>query len=285
VIRPYYLPFDVSNRLRCVVTLMQSSKRTVGYHARVPAIPDDEIAAILRMLDDGEEPGEGLLARVLRRPACPGEVVERLATGARLPTSTRVLQLAARHPRCPQQFAWNILPRLGWHDLIEVARDPRARPAVRRQSERKLLERIASLTLGERTALARVAPRAVMAPLLAGGDPRCVAALLDNPQFTETEALRLLAANPDPACALVVLRHPTWGRRPEVAGAAVRAGAVPLGVALGVLPTLPIAQLQALAASPTAPAALRDAARALADDRRRGERTGRHRPGGGPAAT
>ena len=267
------------------MTLIQSSKAPVRYHARVPAIPDDEIAALLRMLDEGEEPGEGQLERVLQRPSCPGEVVERLAAGARPLTSTRVLQLAARHPRCPQQFAWNVLPRLGWHDLIQVARDPRTRPAVRRQSERKLLERVASLTLGERTALARIAPRAVMAPLLAGGDPRCVAALLDNPQFTETEALRLLASNPDPACALVLLRHPVWGRRPEVAGAAVRAGAVPLGVALGLLPTLPITQLQALAASRTVPTAVRDAAAALAEERRRGERKGRYRRGARQAGT
>jgi hypothetical protein len=177
---------------------------------------------VLVLLDAGEEPGEGELTRLLRQGSCPGVLVERLAKCRWVVSSHRILQLVVRHPRCPRAFAWDALPRLGWHDLLEVGRDPRTPPAIRKQAERKLVERIVNLTLGERTALARQATRGLIGILLTDEQPLCVEALLSNPQFTETEALRLLNTNRKPGCVLVLLRHPVWGRRPEVLRAAVR---------------------------------------------------------------
>jgi hypothetical protein len=231
----------------------------------------DEAEVVLRILEAGGEPDAGLLARVLRRPSCPGEIVERLAGCRWLTRSNRLLQLVVRHPRCPRHLALEVLPRLGWHDLVEVARDPRTSPLVRKQSERRLAERIVGLTLGERTALARVAPRGVIPLLLPSPEPMCIAALLDNPNFTESDALRLPGSNPNPACVLVLLRHPVWGRRPGVAVAIVRRGAVPLGIAIGTLPALPLAELRGVASSETAPPALRAAASALVGARERND--------------
>jgi hypothetical protein len=229
---------------------------------------DPEIAALLELLESGGEPGEGELTRLLRRPSCPGVVVEQLSKCRWVLTSRRVLQLVVRHPRCPRHFAWDALPRLGWHDLLEVGRDPRTPPAIRKQSERKLIERIVNLTLGERTALARQAPRGLIAILLTDEQPVCVEALLSNPQFTETEALRLLNSNRNPACVLVLLRHPVWGRRPDVLRAAVRSKAVPLGVALGLLALLPETDLDGLTAATEVDGQLRDAAYRLLSQRR-----------------
>jgi hypothetical protein len=226
------------------------------------------VAAVLQALDAGEEPSEGELARLLRRPSCPGELVERLATCTWILGSRRILQLLVRHPRCPRHLAWEALPRLGWHDLLEVARDPRTSPAVRKQAERKLTERIASLSLGERTALARLAPRAIVGVLLTDERPSCIEALVSNPQFTETEALRLVNSNRNPACVQVLLRSPSWGRKVEVLRAAIHSEALPLGVAIGLLALLPEAEIAGLASSPEVDRVLRAAAALLLDRRR-----------------
>lgn len=223
---------------------------------------------MLELMDAGGEPDEGQLTRLLRRQSCPGVVVERLAKGRWVLTSRRVLQLVVRHPRCPRHFAWDALPRLGWHDLLEVSRDPRTPPAIRKQSERRLVERIVNLTLGERTALARQAPRGLIGILLTDEEPVCVEALLGNPQFTETEAVRLLNSNRNPECVLVLLRHPVWGRRRDVLRTAVRCKGVPLGVALGLLALLPEPELAGLASSAEVDGRLRDAADRLLGQRR-----------------
>jgi hypothetical protein len=221
---------------------------------------EPDVAAVLALLESGGEPGEGELTRLLRQPSCPGALVERLAKCSWVRSSRRVLQLVVRHPRCPRHFAWDALPRLGWHDLLEVGRDPRTPPAIRKQSERKLVERIVTLTLGERTALARQATRGLIGILLTDEQPLCVEALLSSPQFTETEALRLLNTNRNPECVLVLLRHPVWGRRPEVLRAAVRSKSVPLGVALGLLALLSEPEIAGLAESAEVHGQLRDAA-------------------------
>jgi hypothetical protein len=237
---------------------------------------DGDVAAVLQLLDAGEEPSEAALAPLLRRPSCPGALVERLVTCSWILGSRRILQLVVRHPRCPRHFAWEALPRLGWHDLLEICRDPRTSPAVRKQSERKLIERIATLTLGERTALARLAPRGVVAALLGDDQPSCIEALVSNPQFTETEALRMLNTNGNPACVQTLLRNSRWGRKVEILRAAVRSASVPLGVALGLLALLPEAEIAGLDSSPDVGPQLRAAATRLLS-RRKGEGTARVR--------
>ncbi len=239
-------------------------RSAMSYHAAVVERRDPDVASVLELLDSGGEPSEGQLTKVLRRPSCPGLLVERLAGCPWLLSSRQALQLVVRHPRCPRHFAWDALPRLGWHDLLEIARDPRTAPAIRKQSERKLGERINGLTLGERTALARQAPKSVVSALLSDEEPLCIEALVSNPQFTETDALRLLNSNRNPECVMVVLRHGVWGRKLDVLRAAVRSDRVPLGVALGLLALLPDADVEALAASQDARSQLRAAAELLA---------------------
>jgi hypothetical protein len=171
------------------------------------------------------------------------------------------------------------LPRLGWHDLLLVVRDPRTHPVARRQGEKRLLDRVKQLTVGERTALARRATRGVIAALLADGAPTCVQALLDNAHFTEPDAVRLVAANPHGECVAVVVRHPRWGAARAVIDAALRSPALPFGVALGLLAALPRARLAALAGSSELPVPLREPAMRLFERRQGEERAGGKRPG------
>jgi hypothetical protein len=202
---------------------------------------------LLAILGSGLEPPEDLVTVVLRHPACPRAVVERLVQLRSVLGSRRIVQLLVRHPACPRQFAWDALPRLGWHDLVEVCRDQRASPAIRRQSERKLVERIATLTRGERSALARLGFDAVISALLDVDDPRCVSALMDNPHFTHSHALRLAATGRWGPCLVELLRHPVWGKRREILRTALQARALPLGVALGLLTTLEDWELESVA--------------------------------------
>jgi hypothetical protein len=225
---------------------------------------------LLGLLRDGERPDEGELVRALRSPSCPQRLVEELAGCRWVLRSARVLPLLIRHPACPRPFAWEAIPHLGWHELLDVARHPRTAPPVRRQVERKLLDRVGQLTAGERVALARLAPRAVLTGMLGFPEPLFVGALLDNPQFTETEALRLLACNPAPECLAAVVRHRKWGQSPTVIRAAIRCRALALGLALGLLAGLPERDLAALARAPDVDDRLRNAASELIAHRARG---------------
>ncbi|HPC83905.1 MAG TPA: hypothetical protein P5234_10865 [Thermoanaerobaculaceae bacterium] len=218
-----------------------------------------DLAAVLAELDAGREPEELRLLAVLRRPECPRDLIERLCTCRWVLRRRRVATLVVRHPACRHPFAWQVLPYLGWHDLHEVCRDPRTAPAIRAQAERKLGERLASMALGERISLARVASRGVVRALLGDPEVACIEALLGNPRFTEDEALRVLVVNPNPDCLAALLRHEVWGRRRAVVRAAVRSPRLPLGLLAGLAATLSDAELADLLRGGEAPDALADA--------------------------
>jgi hypothetical protein len=200
-------------------------------------------------LEAGERVEPLRLVCLLRRSECPRRLVEAVCASGQPLRDRRVLALIVRHPACPQRVAWDGLPSLMWRELHEVCRDPRTPPAVRAQAERKLADRLANLTLGERIALARVATHGVIPALLTEEDPHCVEALLDNPQLTEIHVLRLLNSNRVMGCLQAVLRHARWGQRPSLVAAAVRLRHLPLVLALGLAVSLSDRELADLGAS------------------------------------
>jgi hypothetical protein len=223
----------------------------------------NDAARLIAALDAGEEPPEGDVVRVLRRVSCPRELIDRLVVCRWVIGSRRVLPLVLRHPACPRHFAFDTLPRLTWHELLDLSRDARTAPAIRRQAERRLGERLTNLSVGERTALARLAPRSLIPLLLGEASLAAVRALLDNPQFTEPDAVRLLNATREPVVVGAVLRHQVWGQRHDVTRAAIRSRVTPLGIALGLLVTLRTEELAELGLAEDMPEKLRTAAAEL----------------------
>jgi len=215
--------------------------------------PADLVAA----LDRGEQPDEGVLTRALRAPSCPPELVESLAARRWVVSLRRVLPLLLGHPRCPRHFALETVPRLGWRELAALSARPQASPVIRRQAERKLLERLPHLTLGERCTLARLGAGQVRAALVRDADSRCIAALLENPRLTEGEVVRLLAVNQNPECGRLVLGHGRWGTASAIRAAALRSATVPRATLLGLLATLSMPELARVAGSPDVPADVR----------------------------
>lgn len=219
-------------------------------------------------LESGHEVAESEAVRLLRSPLCSARAVALLAGAPWARASRRVAPLIVRHPECPRGPALDLLGGLPWTALLEVATDPRTPPPVRRQAERRLGGRLREMALGERVSLARRAPRGVVGILVTDPEPRCTAALLHNPRFTEGDAVRVVASNSNPQCIRIVLGHERWGRVRGVLVAAARSRRLPDAVALGVLPKLGRSDLRSLARGGDASATVREAARRLLTGRR-----------------
>src|SRR5262245_40033501 len=117
----------------------------------------------------------------LPRPGSSGDVppVPASAYRARLRT--------VRAPSPPLGIGMRLLGGLFWRDLVEISRDPRLHPPLRRRAEGLLAERASDLTEGELVALARVADRPMISALAGCGRARVVAALLGNPRVREDD--------------------------------------------------------------------------------------------------
>lgn len=206
----------------------------------------------LSKLDDELE-----IVRALRSPYCTGAFVEAVAGSAWATSRRRVMVALVRHPRCPRAFVWRALPLLGWHDLLEVAGDPRTPMPVRQQAQSKLVERLPLLTVGERISLARQAPPQVFLPLMGEEDGRVVAALLDNPKFAQNHCVRLAAETNSSGILAQILRHQRWGQVASVRKAALANPAMPVALAVAVLVSLPDDELSSFSRSREFPVSVR----------------------------
>jgi hypothetical protein len=225
----------------------------------------------------GTEIDVPLARQIFRNPFVSGETIAVVVELPALAGTYEILRRAAGHPRAPRLLALRCLGGLHWADLARVSADSRLHPAVRRAADRRLIERLPKLAVGERSALARTASAPVLAFLRMDPVPRVLAAMLENPRLTEGVLLPLAASGrARPLCLATLATNARWSRRRAIRLALCRNPATPSEHARGLLPGLSAAELAVVAADHVVPAQIRGAARRLVDERRRPVR---RRPG------
>lgn len=203
--------------------------------------------------------------QALANPFASREVIVLVAAQQRLLSSYEVRRELARHAATPEATALRFLLGLYWRDLVELGLDVRVRPVIRRGAERYLNERMPSLAVGERMAIARRAGRGVLARLRHDPSPRVISALLENPRLTEgTLAPLVRSTSTPPAILELVAENRRWGVRYPVRVALARNSSTPPAVALGLLPLLKKGDQRAVAADRRLSLAVRRRARLLA---------------------
>jgi len=166
---------------------------------------------------DNPAMGPSELLLLLRNPAAPADVLERIGADRGSTGHHELRRGLTRHAHAPLTLSRNLLPHLYWKDWSDIAADPAANPVVRRQAESLLRGRLGELGVGERVTLARRVTRGLIGTFLGDTEPRVLGALLGNPRLIELDAVRLASAASASADVLQRLaEHPVWGRRREV---------------------------------------------------------------------
>jgi len=188
---------------------------------------------------ENPELGPRELMLVLRNPATPAAVLEKIGSNKTWMGHHELRRGLARHAHAPPAVARNLLPHLYWKDWCDIAAHPAANPVIRRQAERMLLAGVGDLGAGERIMLARRATRGLIPAFLTDSDPRVIQALLGNPRLVEADLVRL--AN-DPTNGADILRcvaeHTVWGQRRDLRLALLRRPELPAQTALRVARTM-----------------------------------------------
>jgi len=249
---------------------------TRGRAARAPSPPSD-LAQRLRRVGSAEllrltaEHLRGLTMREVRQillnPYVTAEVIEELLLARHLLAGYAVGRALARHVRTPEVAALRLLPGLYWRDLLEITLDVRLRPSVRRSAEKYLVQRLVSLSVGEKISLARRASAAVITELRQDSSLRVIAALFDNPRLTEQLLVPLAARSTSPRVLDLVAKSPRWGRRYEIRAALAKNAASPFRAVFAILPTLRRDDVAAVAADERQSTVVRNRAAELLADR------------------
>ncbi len=175
------------------------------------------------------EMSEDQALALVQRPEVTAETLVSLARNPSLVSSRKIAMALAVHPRTPRHLSVPMLRRLFTFDLMRVALTPAVATDIKRTAEEQLINRLESLSVGERTSLARRASGRVAAALLRDTDPRILSTALDNARLVEAYIVTTLM-KPVASKSLfnAVSGHPKWSLRREVQIALLRSENTPL---------------------------------------------------------
>lgn len=159
---------------------------------------------------------------------------------------SRKLRIAlAAHPRAQRRVALRLIRELYTFDLMQFSLLPAVAADLKRVADELLVSRLASITLGERIALARRSSAMVAAALLLDKEPRVWQTALQNPRLTESALVKaVLRPAATPAFVNALCQHGKWSVRPDVGAALLANPHTPLACALEFARRLPPGQLR-----------------------------------------
>lgn len=220
------------------------------------------LAAFVR--GNGARLGEAEVLRCLRHPYAGEEVVAAFLEVPGLFSSREVRKAVVLHPATPRSEALRLLEDLPWRDLVDVGREARAPAPVRYSANRRVLEKLPRLSIGEKVALARLADRPLVGALLDDGDDDVLAALLANPRLVEEDLTAwLLVRRPREAQLALLAGSERWMARNPVREAVLLSPRTPRAIALSLLPSSVRQVWERLASDPLADPLLAACARTL----------------------
>jgi hypothetical protein len=173
------------------------------------------------------------------------KAIEEISRNAAVMKSRKVRVAVAAHPRAPRRIALRLIRELYTFDLMQFSLIPAVAADLKRVADELLVARLASVTLGERIALARRSSAMVAAALLLDKESRVWQTALENARLSEAAIVKaLLRPAATPAFVKAVCHHAKWSVRPEIRMALLRNEYTPLARALEFARRLPPAQLR-----------------------------------------
>jgi len=204
---------------------------------------------VLLALLDNPALDETQLCILLERKDLPTEILEEVGGRKSLLKSNRIKRALAFHVRTPRLIGLRLLRDLYLMDLVQLTLSPAVNAEIKRNAEEQVLARLPQLPLGQKLTLARRGPARVAGALLAEGHAQILPAVLDNPNLTEAQILKVLSREKtSPAVPQSIASHRKWAHAYNVRLALLRNPASSLSTILAFLPQLTVSDLRELAA-------------------------------------
>jgi len=177
---------------------------------------------------------------LLRRTDLPPAALEPLARSPIAGRSRKTLIKIVEHLRTPRHVSLPLLRRLFAFELMEIAISRTVAADVKLVAEQLLIDKLETISLGERVNLARRASAGVAGALLGQHERMVVESALQNPRMTEASVVRAIATAEAPATLIaIVAEHAKWSLRREVQLAILRRPETPEEIVTRIALTLP----------------------------------------------
>jgi hypothetical protein len=160
---------------------------------------------------------------LLQGPDLAPELIEKLRKSDVASKSRKVKLAIVRHPKTPRYVSLSVIRRLFTFDLMRVALTPEVAGDLKMAAEETLINRLETISAGEKLSLARRASGRVAGNLLLDAEPRILRAALENPRLTEALVIKALLHRQAPSALVqAVCAHSKWSLRREIRIALLR---------------------------------------------------------------
>jgi hypothetical protein len=183
---------------------------------------------------------EDLAIALLKRSDLAPEALEAISKNPNVSTNRKVRIALISHPKTPRHASLPLIRLLFTFDLMQVALTPITPADVKVAIEEVLINKLQTISTGERLTLARCASGRVAGALLLDSEPRVIHAALENGRLTEAPIIKaVLRYNAPDALVQAVCHHAKWSYRREIRTALLRNEKTPLARALEFARSLP----------------------------------------------
>jgi hypothetical protein len=187
-----------------------------------------------------QSPNEDSALALLQRADLPPDLIEKLSKNSIAAKSRKVKLAVVRHPKTPRYVSLSLIRKLFTFDLMQVAVSPAVAGDLKMAAEEVLINRLETVSTGEKLSLARRASGRVASALLWDAQPRIITAALENPRLTEALVTKaLLHHEASPALVQTVCVHSKWPWRREIRIALLRNEHTPMEYAIEFAQSLP----------------------------------------------
>jgi hypothetical protein len=162
------------------------------------------------------------------------------------------------HPKTPRHISIPLTRHLFTFELMQAVLQPGVPADLKVKIEDALINKMSTISAGERITLAKRGSTRIAAGMLTDTDPRILEAALNSPYMTEAFVAKALTS-PDSTSRLFELtwRHPKWSLRTDVRIAMLRAAKTPPHIALEIVKSMPSVQAKNALSSSRMNAALK----------------------------
>ena len=158
----------------------------------------------------------------------------------------RILVNLIQQPKFPQKFSLNIISKLFPTDLINVIKNKRTNPFIRKKAEIEFTMKYRKFPIGEKLSLIRVAPNSLLNYFIKENDKRVLKAILNNRNCSEWIILKFINTQTQKFDFYEELILTDWYKRPSVVQAITRDIEAPIKLILKLIPLLTKTQLKKL---------------------------------------
>ncbi len=198
---------------------------------------------------------EDIALIVANRKNISPEILESLFHDTRWKDNYRIMLALCKNPKTPQKISLSLIKSLKIFHLADLTRNQFVPVNMKLKAAAVINEKIPSIPLGIKIALAKRAGSGVLMKLIEEGKKEVVAACLDSPYMTESEIYRIISKKTvSPKVIWQIADHPKWSCRYQIQWALILNIHTPLPRVLSFLRNIKSCDLRDLYEAPETPA-------------------------------